>query len=1319
MKHAKHLLILCCGLFAGTILNAQENILQHNIHYSAYDQNMWGPDDAYGIDVDYTFFDLTIDEDWGFTEITEIFGEEFGVGFQTGIFAYLRSSFEAHGFYTGEFDLDYPVEITLDFPNDYSFDFGGPATIHTSYIVTDGWDLSTEFPPVGVTTLDLEYEFNPFMDLIFCVFGCDTVHLIPSDIQVPHTLDTLFHINGETGYTVYPCFEGGNFQFCHDYNLPIEINDWFDIGLTAFVTLPYVETEDYIQPGTNCLIASGDSLYMNVNIDIIHFLHAAAGLIPPPEGETIQEALEFLADTITYPIETPLGDINAEIAYELLGADFDVFNYMHQDIEFCPTIWANLSFPLDLPYQITDPSNGDFLYAEGIEDTIAVPVGHDLTITYPCHDWDSMYVGVEYDISPTIRNHTWDSIAFVITIDALSVSINIETPFKKAIEPATLPAFTLPPVENTSQEIVSFSSPGIYSPGVTTGNDSETKNGAKDIGPFEIGPLFSWEIPLGHADLTWFDETWEMENFIQDTVFPGTYIRPFDKSELQLNLYSPQGSFCYGDSTENYIYGQVTDSLAPLTYMWSTGTIHTGIMNSLDSLSVEPGYYTLTVTDDYGCTADDDITVQINPPILNTMDIVDVLCHGENTGSITANTSGGQYPFSYDWSHPFATDGMNHNVANGLPAGMHYVTITDWMGCSLIDSVFISEPATALSITAITTPVDCHGGDNGSIDISVSGAIPPYEINWEDGFTGTHVENLEGGIYTVSVTDQNDCLLTESIELIQPDTLIALASANMISCYNANDGNIAIHPGGGTPPYNYQWFHNFNETQDSISDLPPGFYFCSVTDAHGCQDTISQFITQPDSMGLNVTTSEPSCQGLSDGWLSIEGFGGTLPYTFEWDDYPTNVDSIPYLNAGTYTVTQTDGNGCILIEPIVLNEPDNLLLTFTAIQNISCFGLEDGSVIAGVTGGTQPYIYMWSAGTPHNDSLAYNLDANQTYAVTIQDDHGCQTQNDISLSEPQKLIINGSTQAVECGVSAGTGELEATGGTLPYSFEWSNGEQIANATQLPTGEVSATVTDANSCQDSIDFLVGRTGKINAETGIIEEILCYADSTAIAYAVLPNGFQPISYQWVDENSNPVSTEDTVGKLPAGLYTIYASDKFNCSDTTELIINQPDSINPEFEIVSPSCSSVADGKILTHTSGGTSPYYYVWSTGSVDDQIIEIPDGYYSLTVTDFNDCIFTYDIELIESEYCLIIHNTITPNGDGKNDVWVIENIEEFPLSEVYIFNRNGRQIYYRKAYSNDWNGKYQDKDLPEGTYYYMIDPGNGRDVLKGYLTIIR
>jgi hypothetical protein len=195
-----------------------------------------------------------------------------------------------------------------------------------------------------------------------------------------------------------------------------------------------------------------------------------------------------------------------------------------------------------MPFIVTDPTNGNAEVMSGFGDTVTLAVGNDLTITYPCHDWDSMYVGVKYNIQPTIRNHTWDSIAFSFQIEALSALITIITPFKSQISQTEIPEFTLP-----LQSLEPIKSPSIPMATYYENEDFIT-NTAKDIGPWEIGPLFEWTISLGYVPVTWFDQTWELMHFAEDQVFPGTYIKPYDKSEVNALLYT-DGAIATGNHT--------------------------------------------------------------------------------------------------------------------------------------------------------------------------------------------------------------------------------------------------------------------------------------------------------------------------------------------------------------------------------------------------------------------------------------------------------------------------------------------------------------------------------------------------------------------------------------------------------------------------------------------------------------------------------------------------------------------------------------------------------------------------------------------------
>ncbi|MDY0141860.1 MAG: gliding motility-associated C-terminal domain-containing protein [Bacteroidales bacterium] len=1294
------LLVIIIQGFSISVLAQGENDLLHEMFYFSHDQNMWGPDDSYGIDIDYTLFDVEIDESWGFSEITEFLGQQFGVGVDIGIYALFRSAFEAHGFHSGSFSLDYPIAVTMDFPEDFTFDYGGPATIHSSYEVTEGWNLETTFPPVGVVTLDLEYEFNPFMDILVCVFSCDTIHLIPANVSVPHTLDTILHLDtgGDPPYAVYPCYVGDELTFCHSYTdtILVDLTNLLEFNFELFLTMPNVITEDYIEEGTNCLIAHGADPYMDVNLDVIGFLYVMAGYIPEPEGPQIQEAIAFLNGTISYPLNTPLGDIVFVIDYSLLSVDFVITNTLHQDIYFCPTIWATLDFPVEMPYSITDPTNGDIEVDSGFGDTITFAVGNDLTIQYPCHDWDSMYVGCRYNIQPTIRNHTWDSIAFSFVIEALSVSITIETPFKSSIAPAIMPEFTLPGEEPSPPKSPSIEYLGYY-------DDSE----AKDIGPLEIGPLFEWTISLGYVPLTWFDQTWELMHFAEDIVFDGTYIKPYDKSEVNALLYT-NGAYCYGQAYD-YVYAEAQNGMPPYDFEWSTGHTNFNLFTDTDSIFAVPDYYLVTITDDNNCKSYDSIAVTINPPLLHSITATDVDCHGFFTGAIQTQVSGGTDPYSFIWSN-----GSLQQNPNELSAGWYYVTISDFVNCAVYDSIFIDQPPTPVTIVTNTTHIPCHGTDYGAIDITLSGGSPPYSVEWSSGQTYQDLSNLPAGIYTLSVTDANNCLWTQNIEVIEPDTLIANINSTNIPCFGLNNGSLNVQTIGGTQPYTYHWFHDLNYNSQILTNMHPGYYFVSVTDANGCADTASATVSQPDELILNFNIRNVSCKGGHNAYIIVSPLGGVPNYNVAWSNGYYS-DSIGNLPIGDYTITVTDNNSCQSIETITITEPaQSLNSSFMQITNVSCFGFSDANSNVAPNGGTAPYQVVWEDGVVQEEFVGYEMLANIYYNITVTDINNCIYFDSIKFTQPPLLRLEGSTNPVNCGVSAGSGTVNAQGGTAPYTYLWSNHETTMIADNLSASEVFVVVTDNHLCVDTLYLIVDKKGKIFGTYEVTQHNLCFNDSMASAVAYLPEGFEPKTFLWSNGQIG-----DAAANLHAGKFLVFAADKYNCTDTIEVLITQPDSINPNIILTEPSCSNVYDGAIEVSPTGGTPDYYYLWDNGDSIDKITGIREGTYMLTITDANDCSFIYYIDLPETEYCISIYNTITPNNDGVNDTWIVENINRFPFNKVWIFNRVGNEVFYTENYQNDWDGTFNGKDLPEATYYYIIDLGTGKDLIKGHVTIIR
>src|SRR5690554_3388364 len=310
----KFLIILAIFVFCGCGLTKAQNILVYEIPYSTHHQDMWGVGEAFSLDFDYDLFNIAVQDGFNVGDITEVLGQQFGVMVDMGFYMFLRSTFSIHGFTLGSVDVDYPVRITWDFPGDYTFDHGETITINSSYDVLDGWALDTHFPTAGVIALDLEYGFGLHLDIIVCLFSCETIPIIPtinipvvpySTDPLPHDSIAIFYLNGQTGEVAYPCLDPvtGLPNICNDDILPIVIPDWFGIGLTGEIDIPYVVTEDSYNPNTQCLHAHGSDEWLWFNLDILEFLSFIAGFIPPPNGLAIQQAIGIInGQTIEYEI---------------------------------------------------------------------------------------------------------------------------------------------------------------------------------------------------------------------------------------------------------------------------------------------------------------------------------------------------------------------------------------------------------------------------------------------------------------------------------------------------------------------------------------------------------------------------------------------------------------------------------------------------------------------------------------------------------------------------------------------------------------------------------------------------------------------------------------------------------------------------------------------------------------------------------------------------------------------------------------------------------------------------------------------------------
>ena len=369
----------------------------------------------------------------------------------------------------------------------------------------------------------------------------------------------------------------------------------------------------------------------------------------------------------------------------------------------------------------------------------------------------------------------------------------------------------------------------------------------------------------------------------------------------------------------------------------------------------------------------------------------------------------------------------------------------------------------------------------GFIDLTVNGGNPGYTYSWSNGAVTQNINTLIGGNYIVTVTDVNGCqsssavFLTQPVNLTQTITATAFPSGTNISCFGLSDGNINLTIGGGTPGYTYLW--NTGATSEDLSGLPFGTYSVVVTDANGCQITSSITLVQPPALGQSITATvyqsgtNISCFGLSDGNIDLSIIGGNPGYTYSWSNGSTTQD-LTNIPAGTYSVTVTDLNGCSIPSSITLTQPTALTQGITAVTypsgtNISCFGLNDGSIDLTIGGGNPGYTYVWSNGAATQDLTTLIAG---TYSVIVTDVNGCSIPSSITLTQPTALTqgISAFTYPsgtnISCfGLNDGSIDLTIGGGNPGYTYVWSNGAITQDLTTLIAGTYSVIVTDVNGC----------------------------------------------------------------------------------------------------------------------------------------------------------------------------------------------------------------------------------------------------------------
>jgi gliding motility-associated-like protein len=408
-----------------------------------------------------------------------------------------------------------------------------------------------------------------------------------------------------------------------------------------------------------------------------------------------------------------------------------------------------------------------------------------------------------------------------------------------------------------------------------------------------------------------------------------------------------------------------------------------------------------------------------------------------------------------------ATSGQVYDVNNGNVAGEILACGNQFFGS------FTFPVSSCSSNTTITSTNSTSCACNGSATISASQGCGggSFTYQWSpSGGTSATATNLCPGNYTCYFTNTSTGVVdSESVTITGLASGITVTANITNATCSGSNGSLTANPTGGQGPYTYSWAPNGQTTQ-TISGLPGGTYTVTVTDANGCVEIQSFTVTTTAGMSLSLSSIQPSCSGFN-GSATANPIGGTGPYTYSWNTTPVQTtQTATGLNAGSYSVTITDANGCTADTVFSLNSNSPMTLTAALGQPVLCFGGCTGTATANPASGQAPYTYSWNTSPIQTTQTATGLCAG-TYSVTVTDANGCTSTVSITLTQPSALNVAMVGDSVCPGIQTQI-SASGSGGTGPYTYSWSNGPTTQNQNVIigATTNYTVTVTDANGCQ---------------------------------------------------------------------------------------------------------------------------------------------------------------------------------------------------------------------------------------------------------------
>ncbi|MDD2386798.1 MAG: gliding motility-associated C-terminal domain-containing protein [Bacteroidales bacterium] len=672
------------------------------------------------------------------------------------------------------------------------------------------------------------------------------------------------------------------------------------------------------------------------------------------------------------------------------------------------------------------------------------------------------------------------------------------------------------------------------------------------------------------------------------------------------------------------------------TFQWNFGD-GSPISNALNPshLYTQGGTYTvsLIVGDPASCNFYDTITriiTVVEPGQTNLPDIE--ICPNEHT----LIGPSGSYPSGTTFNWVEGSNLNNYYIQN--PIASPNVT-TDYLLIAngvCIDStwqrVIVYEPD--IDIFASNDTLICDG-DAIQLFAGSNGMVNTWQWSSSPSFTNT-LSNTTQLLVTPSTNttyyvraQENICntFVTEQVTVsvhhfnynLNPEHIICLGETINLTLtnYNSND------------QLSYIWSPTSQILSGADSNSPlvePSSnttFYVTITNQIGCVTTDQVLVTIDNIMLNSPSVAHNPCFGDCTGTINISA-SGIAPYSFEWNNGATG-NQISDLCVGTYTVTVIDNLGCTATSTVLVNQPTELLADFTNVVVPECDGVGYGSATVDVNGGTPPYTYHWGFG----GNQSYNNECLiGTNFVTVTDANNCKTFISIYMPSPGTLTSTlDSYSMIKCyGQCDGHAIVSAELGTPPYIYNWSNEQHTPEIHNLCAGPYTVTILDVDNCVSHQYIYINQPDTLITQAVIADEILCHGEFGDIILQTT-GGTQPYTYQWSNGSNN-----NQLNGVAAGQYSITLTDANNCIEYSNVLLPQPEKIMLNITTYNMLCDNVCNGKIYSNVSGGTLPYHYSWSNGSLKHFADKLCEGDYELILKDANNCAIAENFTIANEGY---------------------------------------------------------------------------------------